>query len=530
MDDVASSAPASLPVAEVVAALSLATDLGTGQPLERGLHATLLAMRMCDRLGVDEATATDAYFQCLLMYVGCTADADRAAEVFADDIHHAFLPAQFGDRRELAGALARAVSGTTGGALARTARLARGMPRALATTREHLVSTCEVARMLGDRLGLPARVCDLFDAGAERWDGAGGPRGLRGEQVPLPVRIAQVARDATFHLYQSGRERTVASVRERAGAAFDPTLAELLAGEADQLLAGLEDCAAWDEVLARDPSGLTLDDAGIDRALAAIGTFADLVSPAFTGHSAAVAALAAGAAEASGFPGEEVVALRRAGLVHDVGRVAVRARVWNKQGPLTTDERERARLHPYYTERVLVRSRFLATLAPCASAHHERLDGSGYHRGIAAPALPRSARFLAAADAFRSRLEPRGHRPALSQTAAAEQVVELARAGRLDPDAVSAVVTVAGVDRPALPRPAGLTERESQVLGLLASGLSTKQVARRLGISTKTADRHVQNTYTKIGVSSRAAATVFAMQHGLSDWGEFPMGRAMSRS
>ena len=188
------------------------------------------------------------------------------------------------------------------------------------------------------------------------------------------------------------------------------------------------------------------------------------------------------------------------------------------------------RLHPYHTERVLSRSGFLAALAPIAGAHHERLDGSGYHRGATAAALLPAARLLAVADAYHAMIEPRPHREPLAPERAAEALAEEARHGRLDADAVAAVLEAAGQPVTRIERPCGLTEREAEVIGLLARGLQTKQVARALGISAKTADRHIQNAYAKIGVSTRAGAAVFAMEHGLAAWGELPIAHTADRS
>jgi DNA-binding NarL/FixJ family response regulator len=126
--------------------------------------------------------------------------------------------------------------------------------------------------------------------------------------------------------------------------------------------------------------------------------------------------------------------------------------------------------------------------------------------------------------------EPRPHREPLSPERAVEILGEEASSGRLDADAVAAVVEAAGQRVPRIERPAGLTEREAEVVAMLARGLQTKQVARALGISVKTADRHVQNAYGKIGVSTRAAATLFAMEHGLVAWGEFPIAGSPVRS
>jgi HD-GYP domain-containing protein (c-di-GMP phosphodiesterase class II) len=351
------------------------------------------------------------------------------------------------------------------------------------------------------------------------------------DEIPLPVRIVHVARDAAFQQLVGGADAAVRIVGERAGGAFDPAIAAALAENAGEILAPEAGPSLWAEALDAEPEPrLTLEDDSIDRALHAMGEFADLVTPFFVGHSAGVAELAAAAARCCGLDAIDVTTVLRAALVHDVGRVAIPAGIWLKPGPLTADEWERVRLHAYHTERVLTHSPFLATLAPVATAHHERLDGSGYHRGATALALGLPARLLAAADAYHAMTEPRPHREPLPPARAAETLGDEARAGRLDANAVGAVIETAGQRVPRLERPAGLTEREVEVVVLLARGLQTKQIAHTLGISPKTADRHVQNAYAKIGVSTRAAAALFAMQHGLAMWGELPIGRTAGRA
>jgi DNA-binding CsgD family transcriptional regulator len=413
----------------------------------------------------------------------------------------------------------------------RVAQIARRLPKAASTSKRHLAALCEVAEMLTERLGLPAQVQRLFPLLTERWDGKSQLGRANEDEIPLALRITHVARDAAFQRLLGGAEHAGRVVRERAGHAFDPAIAMLLADEAHELLALDEVGSAWEETLACEPfAHVMLEGSGIDRALAAMGDFADLVSPYLVGHSAGVAELVAVAAERCRFDHAEIVAARRAALLHDVGRVAVPAHIWQKRGPLTADEWEQVRLHAYHTERVLSHSTFLSALAPAASAHHERLDGSGYHRGATATTLSPTARLLAAADAYHAVIEPRPHRLALSTEDAAAILADEARAGRLDADIVAAVLESAGQRVPRLERPAGLTEREAEVVGLLARGLQTKQIARALGISVKTTDHHVQNAYGKIGVSTRAAAALFAMEHGLAAWGELPIGHRAGRS
>jgi HD-GYP domain-containing protein (c-di-GMP phosphodiesterase class II) len=372
------------------------------------------------------------------------------------------------------------------------------------------------------RLGLPSSIEGLFAHLTERWDGRGFPGRAKRDAVPLAVRIAHVARDATFQRMLGGHEFAVGVVRKRAGGAFDPAIVARLEADAAEVMEVDAAGSVWEETIAREPTPhLTLEDEAIDGALAAMGDFAALASPYLVGHSAGVAHLAMAAAERCGFSGDDALMIRRATLVHDVGRVGVPARVWQKAGPLSADEWERVRLHAYQTERVLCRS--------------PRITTSGWTaRAITAEAisasLSRPARLLAAADAYHAMTEPRPHRDALSPEQAAKTLEEDAAAGRLDSESVAAVLEAAGHRAPRVERPAGLSEREAEVVGLLSRGFQTKQIARALGISPKTADRHIQNAYAKIGISSRAAAALFAMQHGLATWGELPIGRAGGRS
>jgi HD-GYP domain-containing protein (c-di-GMP phosphodiesterase class II) len=517
--------------AEVIGALCLATDLGMGFPFEHGLHETMIAMRLVERLGVDRETAAQTYYTCLLSHAGCTTEAHVAAEVFGGSMTESFNPLMYGSAREVVTGLLRSLPDPGVPSLARAAQTARRLPRMAREMRPALNAACEVAGMLAERTGAPESVPGMLAYLTERWDGKGLLGRARGDGIPLPMRIVHVATDAALQRHLGGVDHAVRLARERAGQAFDPEVAACLVAGGAEILAPEEGESAWDETLAFEPAPrLTLAGPAVDRALASMGHFADLVSPYLAGHSAGVAELAVAAARRYGIDATGATMIHRAGLVHDLGRVAVHARVWQKPGPLNADEREQVRLHPYHTGRVLSRSPFLSALAPVAAAHHERLDGSGYHRGSAGAGLPMPARVLAAADAYHAMCEPRPHRVPLEAERAAAELASEANAGRLDPDAVKAVIEAAGQRAPRLERPVGLSEREAEVVAMLARGLQTKQVARALGISVKTADRHVQNAYRKIGVATRAAATLFAMEHGLVAWGELPIARPAARS
>lgn len=509
--------PDQVRAAEVMASMCLATDLGMGFPFEHGLDATLTTMRLCDALEVDPDIEMRTFYASLLMYVGCTVDEEERSETFPGNMVEHFTHRQFGSRPEILGGVARALQ-TPGASLPRRSwDVIAGLPRSLRFITGHMNALCEVAGMLAQRLGVPESVYGMFPLLTERWDGKSILGRAAGEEIPLPLRIIQVARDAGYQRLLGDDEHVREVALSRSGKAFDPAIVDVFLEHWAEVLGPRQVAGSlWHEVLAREPRPwLTLEGAQIDRALSAIGTYADLVSPYLTGHSPGVAQLAAAAAEIHGFSPSEVTAIRRAGLVHDVGRTAVSSRIWNKPGPLTADEREQVRLHPYQTERVLARSGHLSEVTSIAMAHHERVDGSGYHRGLEVSSLPPAARLLAAADAFHSKTEPRPYRDAMPPAEVTETLVGKAGEGGLDAVMVAVVAKAAGEAPPPADLPGGLTERELEVVRLLARGLRTKQIARQLDISPKTVDRHIQNSYRKIGVSSRAAATLFAAENGL---------------
>lgn len=503
--------------AEVVAAACLATDLGTGLPFEHGLHATLMAMRLAELLEVDQETARQTYYGSLLMYSGCTTDAAVLADIVGGSMTETAGPTLFGPPVQSLAGLIRALPPPASPSYRRAYETATRLPRFLMVARPHLRAVCEVAEMLSERLGLPPSVQALFDFMTERWDGYGLLRRAEGDEIPLALRIAQVARDAALQRHLGGDGDAADVIRERAGGAFDPVVARRFADDARRIMSEVDTAgSAWEATLAAEPHPwLSLEGQAIERALAAVGDFADLISPWLAGHSSSVARLAVAAAERCGFGASDVALVGRTALVHDVGRVAVHPRTWAKPGPLSADEWEQVRLHAYHTERILGRGDVLAPLGEVAGAHHERLDGSGYHRNATGGSLTPAARLLATADAFVAMTEPRSHRDALNPEEATEVLGRETNAGRHDPDLLVGVLEAAGQPVPRVERPAGLTEREVEVVRLLARGRQTKQVARRLGIAVKTADHHVQNAYRKMGVSTRAGATMFAMEHGL---------------
>jgi len=376
-------------------------------------------------------------------------------------------------------------------------------------------ASCEVAIALGTGLGLPAAVLDSFGDVFERWDGRGLPSGRAGEELDSIARIVGVAEQAAIAHAIGGVAVARSEIARRAGGQLDPSVCEVFLASAEEVLAPID--AADDLVVAvhaAEPAPvLWLSTADLERPCAALATFADLKGFYLIGHSPHVAELAIAAARLAGLDDLDEIGI--AALLHDVGRAGVVSSIWDRPGPLGAADRERVRLHPHWTERVLSSSPLLAPLALLAAAHHERLDGSGYHRGAQAADLPRSARLLAAADALAAMTEDRPHRRAHTRDEAAHIVQDEAVAGRLDPEMAAVVIEAAGGRRPRTAWPNDLTDREVDVLRLTARGLSNKEIASSLVLSPRTVQNHLAAVYDKTGRRTRAGAAVFAVEQGL---------------
>jgi HD-GYP domain-containing protein (c-di-GMP phosphodiesterase class II) len=509
-------------LAELVAALSIATDLGMGQPMEYVLRSCVLAVRLGETLGLSVSELREVYYLALLRYLGCNAGTHEQAALVGDELamRTATLPVYAGQPSQIMDALVSHLRkmhlGLSSPDFDRViAQLMLTFPQVM---QESAAGHCEVAQRLTSRFGFGESMQQALGQAYERWDGQGVPGGMKGEAIAASVHIVSLAHDAVLFHRMGGAQMAVAVAKERAGGAHEPRIVERFCQQAAHLLAGLEAGSSWEAVLALEPGEQTsLSEEQFDNACRAIADFTDLKSPYLLGHSSGVAELAAEAARRCGLPEADIVAIWRAGMLHDVGRTGVSSGIWGKPGALSDGEWERVRLHSYYTERVLARPSALAQLGTLAASHHERLDGSGYHRGASSSLLTPAARILAAADAYHAMTEPRPHRPALSPEAAAEELRSEVRAGHFDSEAANAVLSAAGhrarTTRRALV--AGLSEREVEVLRLLARGHSKKHIAGLLFISEKTVSHHTQHIYTKIDVSTRAGATLFAMQHNL---------------
>ncbi|HET6812065.1 MAG TPA: HD domain-containing phosphohydrolase [Acidimicrobiales bacterium] len=489
--------------AELLCALSLATDLSQGQTLEWELRACRLALVLAAEVGAD---LREVYDLALLRYIGCTGHAHEVAALLGDDVAVRGR-APLVDLGRLSAVLADTWRNAGPG-------VALGLvARGPGPVKESFRAGCEVARLLADRLGFAGAAVESLAFAFERWDGRGYPNRVKAEAVPLPMRIVQLAQDADAWYRTGGVEPAIDLARSRAGGAHDPALVEVFCRVGPGVLAEIHAESAWGAVLdAEPPPAVMIDSAGLADACAVVADYADLKSAYTAGHSRGVAELVAGAARACHLPAPEVEEAERAALLHDLGRTAISNAVWDKPGPLTESEWERVRLHPYYTERMLSRCPGLAEAASLGSYHHERQDGKGYHRGVPGSVLPLPARLLAAADAYQAMTQARAHRAA---RAPAEAAAALRADPLLDPDAVEAVLGAAG-HRWRRTATGDLTEREIEVLRLVARGQTSKQVATSLGVSRRTVDHHIAHIYDKTGVSTRGAVVLWALQNGIT--------------
>ena len=433
-------------LAELVATFALGQDNAFGQPMGSQLRSCLLAARLAESMGLGVADRQTVYWVAQLRYVGCTGHAHEVAAVFGDEIETRArsVVSDLSNPRELIPEIVRnAGHGHTG------ARRVRDVLAMLVGGRNYIEmnfrTACEVGDVLLERLGMPDDVRHSLQYTFERWNGKGFPAGAKGTAIPLPMRVVHLSQDMEALARIQGREAAIGKARDRGGRTYDPAIVAAFLQLGDDVFHEIDKVDPWDEALSGEPSPYrVLQGSDLDEGLLVAADFIDLKSPYTTGHSRGVADLAAAAVEQLGMGDADVQAARRAGWVHDFGRTAIPNSVWDKPAPLTRSEVDRVQLHPLLTEQMLRRSVGLATLNPIAACHHEKLDGSGYAKGLSGPSLSPAARVMAAADCYHAMTEDRAHRPALSPTHAAAEVRQMVERGKLDPESAEAVLRVAG--------------------------------------------------------------------------------------
>jgi HD-GYP domain-containing protein (c-di-GMP phosphodiesterase class II) len=513
----------SLRLSEFVATLALAQDNAFGQPLESQLRSCLLATSICEAAGFDEDLRETVYWVALLRYVGCTGHAHEVATVFGDEIAiraQTLVHDSANPQEVMRDVMAFATAGRSPEERDEIVKMIQETAREWAVY--NFTSGCEVADMLVQRLDFGPDVREALRFTFERWNGNGYPDHAQGEAIPLAMRVVHLSHDMEAIGRLFSPDHAIEAARDRRDRTYDPALADLFVEHGRTWFDQLAETDPWDAVLALEPEPRrVLSGEELDDALTVAADFIDLKSPYMGGHSRRCAELATDATRVLGLEDEAVTAVRRAALVHDFGTTVVPNSIWDKPGPLTRTEFDRVELHPMLTEQMLRRSPALAVLNPVASTHHEKCDGSGYHKRVQADGDHLGACVLAATEIYVGMTSERADRPPFSAADAAAELRRLESEGVLEARASRAVLVAAGHGEPPAPsgkrqqHPGGLTRREVDVLRLAARGLTTQQIADRLYISPKTADHHIQHIYGKIGTSTRAAAALWAMQHAV---------------
>jgi HD-GYP domain-containing protein (c-di-GMP phosphodiesterase class II) len=474
------------------------------------MRACLLACALARRAGVEPAEQAEVFYASLMRYAGCAATSHEAAAAFGGNDITVRSRGDVIDPTRPVEALSFLAG--LGYGVDKLRILARA-PRVAKIVDEAARADCEVGADLTQRVRLPDAVRRAVLCAFERFDGNGSPAGLAGDEVPEAARFAAVGFCAVMFDAVGGVELAVATLARWSGRALDPSIAAVFLEAPEEMLAISQPDDVWAAVVDTEPRPQRMfrDEAHLDDVLAGFGDAADLKTPFFQGHSRGVALLARAASPH--VRGVDSAVVYRAGLVHDLGRVAVPTGVWERAGKLRDEEWEQVRLHPYHSGRILSRSPVLEPLGVIVTRHHERCDGSGYPAGVRIGDMDETARLLAAADVWHALGEDRPYRTALSSSEASRVISGLS----LDRDAVRAVLRAADAPPPSFPPlPVDLTERELDVLRLLAVGRTKRQIAAALFISHATVHTHTVHIYAKCGVSTRAGLAMFAMRHGLA--------------
>src|SRR3989475_2636240 len=483
-----------------------------GQPTGQSLRTCLLALGVAREMGLGEPDLQDIFYLSLLRFVGCNAHAEHDAAVTGGNemaFRRGMATVISGEPAELASHVVRNL-GAGWPATTRIRLVAGAFAAGSKGARHTIAASCEVAQLIASRLGLGASLVRALGYSGEFWNGKGLPNGASAEAIPISSRIVNVARDVDVLSKVGGRQLTEDVLRKRRGRAYDPTVADAFTQHAWSIREGIEDGSLWDQVIEADPA-VSIPLAG-DRLTAALECYADLadIKCRFTrAHSPAVADIARRAATNLDLDPADAGAIGAAGLVQEIGKTGIPNGILDSAHPLTQGEMEGIRLTTYLTHMTLARCQGLEAINSLACAHHERLDGSGYHRGLSGDQITRGAGVLAAADAFKAMTSDRPWRPRFAPDEAARRLGAEVKGGKLGHDAVDAVLAAAGhaAQTPRQAWPAGLSDREVDVLKLISLGGTNREGAEKLLISPKTGGRPARKIHRQNGGPPRPAPT-----------------------
>jgi len=405
-----------LRLSEVLAGLSHALDITEGQPRGHTERSCVIGMRLVAALGLDDATCSSVFYALLLKDAGCSSNASKVAALFgADDavVKRSRRLTDTSSRSEAVGHMLRTVAPGRS-PLTKAQHVAAVLRFGSEGARSLVAMRCERGAAVARAIGLGEVVARAILDVDEHWDGKGYPAGLEGDQISLPGRVLCLAQTTEVFWRHGGAAAACAIARERRGTWFDPELVDALLPleHDDEFWQGLE----TPDVASLEPPDRVLlaDDGRLDRVAEAFASVIDAKSPYTARHSEGVAEIAVAVATILEVGSEDRATLRRAALLHDIGKLGVSNRILDKPGPLTDAEREVVRRHPGWSLEILTRVTAFGELARIAGRHHERLDGSGYPSALTADELDLPSRILAVADVAEALSADRPYREALS--------------------------------------------------------------------------------------------------------------------
>lgn len=495
---------------EFLGALAFAGDLTMGQPPEHSPATACLAAKIARHDGAPAPVVARAAQLGMIRWGGCTANAVGFADLFGDDI--------LGRRELLAG---------------RDPFVAKPFPKP--TVRDRLApylpffpklapeatfygkvtplvySHCEVVGEIARRAGYSPELVGAIDSLFEYWDGSGWPKGKTGGQYDRCVEYVWLASDLEAFRRFHGPAQAIEMVKARGGKVYERSLVETAVRQFDAWMSELDAGDLLAEAISSCALGEDGQDFTLEDAVLLLSDFAELKRPEYTGLSRETARISATIAKDVGASEQETNQIRHGALLSSLGYVSVNSAVLS---PGMAPSLETVRLVPYWTERILSRAPSLETAAKIASQVFERLDGTGWHKGLRAEETGLASRIVQVAFVV-AECEWKGE-----ENQVAALLNQQAADNRLDPSIVSAALNTKGMRRIANNTDWGeefqLTLREREVLGELIHGKSNKEIARLLTISPKTVGRHLENCYRKLGVTSRAAAAIKALRSGIA--------------
>jgi HD-GYP domain-containing protein (c-di-GMP phosphodiesterase class II) len=511
-------------LAALLCALSFATGLGFGGHIEHGLGCAYLGLQIADVLMLTSEEREALFYGALLKDVACTACSAGLAAFLPENEQVSLAdvilvdPSRFSDMIGWLSKYLRPDAGFPG----RVAKLLSFFVQCGPVVKEMMRGHCEVAELFARQLGFPDYVQRTIRFQWERWDGKGMAYGLKGSTIPRTARILHLVQVLDLMYRFGGPAAARALAQEKRGTRFDPEAVDafLALTQAADFWRTFEEQSTQEALLARRPSTVAdcAQEEQTERVCEVLADFIDVKTRETWHHSRTVAEVAVGMGICLGLETSELCELRCAGLVHDVGKVAVPVSILEKGEHRSNSEWETYRLHPYYTQRILERVGALQELAQAAAAHHEWMNGQGYHRQLCGEQIPFHGRILAVANTYARLIQQQGEKKDPAEVLRKMRSLVGSQFDRRCYDALVTSVTAGDSLGQFLLRSRKvdvLTEREIEVLCLLAQGRNTPQIARALDISRKTVEHHLSHIYSKIGVTCRTAAVVYAVQQGL---------------